>query len=85
MTIANVNFFKTVSSILEKLGIETNSLSGDTCLEANLGMDSQEVVEFQVALEKQYRVRFPAGFLNRDLSIHDLTKKLQDLTALHNS
>jgi len=77
--VSSIDVFNIVSSILEDMGIETNDVTEDTCLEANLAMDSQEVVELQFAREKQYHIKFPAGFLNRDLSIRDLIEKLQYL------
>lgn len=80
MEFSNENVFIAISSILEDMGIKTDDFTEHTCLEADLGMDSQEVVEFQFALEKRYHIRFPAGFLNRDLAVRDLIEKFLHLT-----
>ena len=61
------------------LEIDTYELHDSTALHAELGMDSQEVIELIGNIEKLFAVKLPANFIQQQETIGSLTSKLENL------
>lgn len=48
----------------ELLGIKMEEMNPDSTLNGNLGMDSTELVEIAIALEKKLGIKIPKGTIN---------------------
>lgn len=69
-----------VKTVINKaLGIKLDQMNPTTNLKANLGMDSTELVEVAIALEKQLGIKIPKGTLNVNHSIAQVAESLDKL------
>lgn len=62
-----------LETLLEQLGIQT-SLSPQTALLDDLGMDSLEIVELGVALEKKLSLSFPDARFRACVTLGDIAE-----------
>jgi len=58
--------------LVDGIGIEPAELCLTACLKDNLGIDSTEMVEVIVAMEKEFGVKVPDGVIGGGTTIKDL-------------
>jgi acyl carrier protein len=63
---------------LKKMQISTEGLTEDSFLAADLGMDSLEIVDFELILERQMGISLPSEILEDDISIGELRSLIHD-------
>jgi acyl carrier protein len=62
-----------VSKVLvDGIGLEPREIKPEANLKEDLGIDSTEMVEMVVALEKEFGVKVPDGVIGNDTRIRDL-------------
>lgn len=62
--------------IFSQLEIDPAEVQEDMLLEDGLGMDSQEIIELQSAIEKTLGIKLPAGFIDREMTVGGLIEKV---------
>lgn len=65
--------------INEAIGIKLEEMNPDTNLYDNLGMDSTELVEVAIALEKELGIKIPKGTLNVKSTIAQVAENLDKI------
>ena len=78
---------KTKKIIAETLGVEQNALSLDTDLVKRLGVDSLDVVELVVNLEKEFKVAIPDEQVERLHTVGhfiDYFEQVKSITIMDN-
>jgi acyl carrier protein len=63
---------------LQKINIDVENLNENQTFGRDIGMDSQEMVEFYFTLEKNLNVTLPEGFFNKNMSIKEAKIKLEE-------
>ena len=58
--------------LVDGMGLEPGELVPDAFLKEDLGMDSTEMVEMVVALEKEFGIKIPDGVIHGGLTFKDL-------------
>ncbi|MBZ4417197.1 phosphopantetheine-binding protein [Myxococcus sp. RHSTA-1-4] len=71
--------YQNIVNALRELDIDTGALSLDSRLEADLGLDSQEIVELRAALDQRYRIQLPERELRKTSTLRDLIGWLEKL------
>jgi len=59
------------------LKIKPETLKDDVPLEAGIGVDSTEMVEVNIALEKTFKVKLSAKEVSKSSTINDIEKTIQ--------
>jgi len=57
---------------VDGIGLDMDELSPEACLKDDLGIDSTEMVEVVVALEKEFGARIPDGVVQGASTIRDI-------------
>ena len=52
-----------IEKVFEEIGIDKAELCPESTLKSDLGIDSTEMVELMVALEKEFSVKIPNGMI----------------------
>jgi len=65
-----------VIQAFKEIGVDESVLSPQSLLEADLGMDSQEIVSLRCILEKKFSVKLPPGFIQKSHSIQNVQSQL---------
>ncbi len=68
---------KIKETIIKLLKIRPEELKDDIALEAGLGVDSTEMVETVIALEKTFNIKLKANEVTKNSSINDITKAIE--------
>ena len=58
--------------LVDGIGLEPKEIFPEANLKQDLGIDSTEMVEMIVALEREFGVKVPDGLIDSDTSIKDL-------------
>ena len=58
--------------LVEGIGIDPGEVMPDAGLKSKLGIDSTEMVEVLVALEKEFGLKVPDGIIGNDSTVRDL-------------
>jgi len=58
--------------LVDGIGLEPAELKQDACLKDDLGIDSTEMVEVIVALEKEFGLKIPDGVVGGTSTIKEL-------------
>lgn len=77
-----MTFKAQVLAALQSINIDASNLSENETFGNDIGMDSQEMVEFYFALEKKLNVNLPEDFLNRSMTIKEAINKLEQYMAV---
>ncbi|MEK8021180.1 MAG: acyl carrier protein [Candidatus Parabeggiatoa sp.] len=62
--------------IFARLEIEPNELKGEMLLEDDIGMDSQELIELHVVIEKMFNIKLPEEFITKSMSVNTLIESV---------
>lgn len=65
----------------KNLGIKENELKPDISLEASLALDSTELVELNIALEKAFGIKIPRDEITKDSTFNDIINKIKVKTT----
>jgi acyl carrier protein len=57
---------------VDGIGLEPHEVVPEACLKEDLGIDSTEMVEVIVALEKEFGLKIPDGVFHGDSKVKDL-------------
>jgi len=68
--------YQTVVAAFEMIDIDTEALTSDAELETDLGIDSQELIELECALEKLLKTSLPANFIKKTDTPSKIAEKL---------
>ncbi|MHB8173198.1 MAG: acyl carrier protein [Nitrospirota bacterium] len=63
-----------VAKVFEEIGIDKNELHPEAVLKTGLGVDSTEMVELLIALEKEFSIKIPDGAINGGSTIREIMK-----------
>jgi acyl carrier protein len=63
--------------VVRQLGVKPDEVRPKTNLENDLGMDSTEIVEMTVALEKAFGVKIDDGEIRKNQSIGDVISLIE--------
>jgi acyl carrier protein len=58
--------------LVDGIGLEPNELKAGAALKQDLGIDSTELVEVLVALEKEFGIKIPEGVIDGGSKVGDL-------------
>lgn len=72
---------KTREIIVKLLGIKPDELAPSSKLEDDLGVDSTELVEIIIALEKNFGIHIKEGHINKFSSFENLVNYIKESTA----
>ena len=62
------------------LGIKENEIKPDASLDASLALDSTELVELNVALEKAFGIKIAKDEITKDSTFNDIINKIKEKT-----
>lgn len=76
---------KTIENVIkilsEKLGIDESEINGESNLLDDLGMDSLDMVEVIMAMEKEFEINMSDEELVGIKTVNDLVKKIEEKVA----
>ena len=58
--------------LVDDVGLEPGEIVPEAVLKQNLGIDSTEMVEITVALEKEFGLKLPDGVISGESTIKDI-------------
>lgn len=58
--------------LVDGLGLEGGTITADSCLKENLGVDSMELEEMLAALEKEFGMKVPEGVIHCNCTVKEL-------------
>lgn len=61
-----------IEKVFAEIGIDKNELHPEATLKSSLGIDSTEMVELMVALEKEFSIKIPDGVINGGISVREI-------------
>ncbi len=70
-----------IEKIFEEIGIDKNELRPEAELKTGLGVDSTEMVELLVALEKEFSIKIPDGAINGGSTVSEIIEYLSNGAA----
>ncbi len=70
-----------IERVFGEIGIDKRELRPDSSLKAGLGVDSTEMVELLVALEKEFSVKIPDGAINGGTTVREIIEYLSNAAA----
>ncbi|HEX9861070.1 MAG TPA: acyl carrier protein [Nitrospirota bacterium] len=57
---------------VDGIGMEPGEVTPNACLKDDLGIDSTEMVEVVVALEKEFGTKIPDGIIHGGITVRDV-------------
>jgi acyl carrier protein len=76
-----MNVRSAIIDVMDRLGFEASDLKDETSLHSDLGIDSTELTEITVALERHFGIRIISGAEESFGSFGDLLSCVQNLLA----
>ncbi len=70
-----------IERVFGEIGIDKSELRPEAELKAGLGIDSTEMVELLVALEKEFSVKIPDGAINGGSTVREIIKYFSNAAA----
>jgi acyl carrier protein len=67
-----------ILSALQAIEIDTSNLKDEDKLGDGVGMDSQEMAEFLLTLEKNLNIKLPDNFFHKQMTIKEASIKLSE-------
>jgi acyl carrier protein len=61
-----------IEKVFAEIGIDKKELSPEATLKSGLGIDSTEMVELIVALEKEFSSKIPDGVINGGVTVGEI-------------
>lgn len=68
--------------LIDKIEIEPGEFKPEAKLADDFGVDSTEMVEIILSLEKALGIKIPEGFINKNFSIREIVDTIQEKCAL---
>ncbi len=68
--------------LIDKIEIEPDEFKPEAKLADDFGVDSTELVEIILSLEKALGIKIPEGFINKNFSIKEIIDTIQERCAL---
>ncbi len=68
--------------LIDKIEIEPDEFKSEAKLADDFGVDSTELVEIILSLEKALGIKIPEGFINKNFSIKEIVDTIQERCAL---
>lgn len=66
--------------LVEHLGLETSEISDESTFE-DLGADSLDMIEIEMAIEEEFGVSYDEGRYNTESNVSDLIRYVDELVA----
>ncbi len=70
-----------IEKVFGEIGIDRSELRPEAALKTGLGVDSTEMVELLVALEKEFSVRIPDGAINGGSTVREIIEYFSNAAA----
>jgi len=64
----------------KNLGIKENEIKPDVSLDASLALDSTELVELNIALEKAFGIKIAKDEITKDSTFNNIINKIKEKT-----
>jgi acyl carrier protein len=61
-----------IEKVFAEIGIDKDELRPEATLKSGLGIDSTEMVELMVALEKEFSAKIPDGVINGGITVREI-------------
>ncbi len=61
-----------IEKVFEEMGIDKAELIPEVTLKSDLGIDSTEMVELMVALEKEFSAKIPNGLIDGECTVREI-------------
>jgi acyl carrier protein len=61
-----------IEKVFAEIGIDRKELRPEATLKSGLGIDSTEMVELMVALEKEFSAKIPDGVINGGCTVREI-------------
>ncbi len=69
--------------LVDKIEISPDEFTSEAKLADDFGVDSTELVEIMLSLEKALGINIPEGFIRKDLSIGEVVTIVQEKCAIN--
>ncbi len=70
---------KMLLKVFKDMKIEVTAIDPQAKFDADLGMDSQELTEFHVHIEKELNAVLPSDWFQREMTVGEFMKKCESL------